>query len=221
MVGPEPLLEPGLPGWRMAGAGGFREVEPGTIESYGGSGIFWYTAKAYADFDLVVQWRVHDVHDNSGVFLRIPLLEDDPGPAIKRGYEIQIDERGINPEEGKANVPDRLTGAIYKLAPASATASHPVGAWNSFRIEACGDEITTIVNGTRVSRLVGGSRNREGYLGLQAHHEGSRVQFRAMTIAQRRKGGAAGGNELKQEKGNCWNERPFRSLFRKAKYSEK
>jgi len=166
-------------------------VEPGTIESYGGSGIFWYAAKAYADFDLAVQWRVQDLHDNSGIFLRIPPLEDDPGPAIERGYEIQIDERGISPEEGNANVPDRLRGAIYKLAPATARASHPVGTWNSFRIEACGDEITTIVNGTRVSRLVGGCRKREGYLGLQAYHEGSRVQFRAMTIAQRRTGSAA------------------------------
>lgn len=152
------LLNPGLPGWDMAGPGGFREVEPGTVESYGGSGVFWYAERQFADFILTAEWRVRQLEDNSGIFLRIPALGEDPQPAIEHGYEVQIDERGINPEAGTRDLPDRLTGAIYKLAPAVARASRPVGEWNSFRIVAAHDEIAVELNGKQVSQLRKGQR---------------------------------------------------------------
>ena len=176
------LIEPGLQGWRMAGPGGFREVESGTIESYGGSGIFWYAPQRYADFVLTAEWCVQRLEDNSGIFLRIPALDDNPRPAVEQGYEVQIDERGVRPEDGAKDVPDRLSGAIYKLAPATARPSRPIGEWNRFRIEARGDEIIVDLNETRVSHLLGGCRNRDGHIGLQNHHDGSAVQFRKLEI---------------------------------------
>lgn len=176
------LFEPGLPGWRMAGRGGFREVEPGVVESHGGPGIFWFAERRFADFVLTTEWRVQRLDDNSGVFLRIPKLENDPGPAIEHGYEVQIDERGVNPEERTECVPDHLTGAIYKLAPVTARNSAPLGEWNRFCIEARGDEIIVGLNGAQLAHLRSGTRNREGHIGLQNHHEGSAVRFRALEI---------------------------------------
>src|SRR5437763_5860919 len=59
-----------LPGWRMAGGGGFRAVSDGVIESFGGPGLFWYANDVFDNFVLTIEWRLNSLHDNSGVFLR-------------------------------------------------------------------------------------------------------------------------------------------------------
>ena len=134
----EQLLSFDLAGWRMAGPGGFRLLPDGAVESYGGSGLFWYSAEVFQDFALSVQWRISRPEDNSGVFLRSPPLSDSPQPAIERGYEVQIDDRGFDPERRVFDSALHLTGAIYKLAPAIQRCSRPVGAWNLFEIAARG-----------------------------------------------------------------------------------
>ncbi|GGE31540.1 hypothetical protein GCM10007276_05910 [Agaricicola taiwanensis] len=177
------LLLPGLPGWRMAGPGGFRWIGDGMVESWGGSGLFWYAAGRFDDFTLWAQWRTTRPEDNSGVFLRAPALDDSPKPAIAGGYEIQIDDRGLNPRTGRTGDALHLTGAIYELAPARALLSRGLGEWNEFEIMAQGSSVTVRLNGQEVSRLTGGSRRRSGYIGLQNHHEGSAVQFRNIYIS--------------------------------------
>lgn len=168
--------------WRMAGPGGFRRLDDGSIESHGGSGLFWYGAADYDDFRLSVDWRVQHETDNSGVFIRIPPLTNSPLPAVERGYEVQIDERGINPAAQKPDDPLHLTGAIYKLAPAVRRASHGIGEWNRFEILAQGFEIGVTLNGVEVSKLTHALRRRGGHVALQNHHEGSAVQFRRLEI---------------------------------------
>lgn len=170
--------------WRMAGHGRFERVGPGAAESDGGPGVLWYPREEFEDFLLVIDWRLTDPAADSGVFVRIPALGDrDPDrdwrPAGEEGYEIQIDERGRDPATGAEGDPLRRTGAIYGLAPALATASRPVGAWNTFEIEARGPSLAVRLNGVPVSRLESApGRRRRGYIGLQAHHPGSRVRFR-------------------------------------------
>src|SRR3712207_727458 len=111
------LLTPARAGWRMAGAGGFHWTGAhGALESFGGPGLLWYADEAFADFVLLVEWRATGPEDNSGVFLHCPPLVQDLGPAIERGYEVQIDERGLDPETGRLDSPLHLTGAIYRLA---------------------------------------------------------------------------------------------------------
>jgi hypothetical protein len=79
--------------------------------------------------------------------------------------------------------PLHLTGAIYKVAPALKRAARPVGTWNTFRIEAQANHFAVRLNGALVSSLMAdGRRPRHGYIGLQAHHAGSRVQFRNIRI---------------------------------------
>lgn len=170
--------------WRMAGPGGFRRLDDGSIESHGGGGLFWYAAAAYDDFRLSVEWRILHDTDNSGVFLRIPPLGNSPAPAIERGYEIQIDERGINPAAGKQDDPLHLTGAVYRLAPARQRASRRVGEWNRFEIVAKDFDIAVALNGVAVSRLTHALRRRGGHVALQNHHEGSAVQFRRLEIVE-------------------------------------
>jgi hypothetical protein len=169
--------------WRMAGNGGFRAVGE-VIESHGGPGILWYPAVQYGDFVLRIEWRVSDAHDNSGVFLRIPVLTNSPQPAIDDGYEVQIDERGVDPEHSRLDSPLHRSGAIYKLAPAVPGASRPVGAWNAFEIIARGRSISVRLNDVPVSYLENGYRRTVGHLGLQAHHAGSAVQFRGLDIQE-------------------------------------
>ena len=173
-------------GWRMTGEGGFRAVD-GVLESEGGSGLLWWPQQSFADFRLRVEWRVQARSDNSGVFLRLPPLDGEPQAAIRRAvaeaYEIQIDERGFDPQAGREGSPLHATGAVYRLARVERAASKPVGEWNLFAILARGPEIAVSLNGAPAVRYVDpGGRRREGFVGLQAHHAGSRVQFRALRV---------------------------------------
>jgi hypothetical protein len=178
----------GLQGWRMAGSGGFMELGSGIIESVGGTGLLWYAAEEFDDFVLRLAWRASDASDNSGVFIRFPALgSSDPAhdwlPAVEKGYEIQIDERGFNPDTNQFGDPTHSTGAIYGFAPAAPGLARPVGEWNSFEIEVHGQHIAVSLNGSPVSEHTGdGSRAARGYIGLQNHHPGSRVQFRNIRI---------------------------------------
>ena len=89
---------PRLPdGWEHRGSGSFEYVD-GILETSGGIGLLIYTKEAYKDFELKLQWRAPSLDNNSGVYVRIPSnLLNDPGQAIKSGYEIQIDNRGNRP----------------------------------------------------------------------------------------------------------------------------
>lgn len=176
------ILPPDMAGWRMAGAGGFRAIERGVIESYGGPGLLWYTEQTYENFVLNLEWRTTHGNDNSGVFIRCPPLDDDIRPAIERGYEIQIDDRGYDAATDTCKSPLHITGAIYKLAPAKIVTSRGAAIWNEFEITAQGGTIEVVLNGELVSQLRNASREPRGHIALQAHHEGSRVQFRNVRI---------------------------------------
>ena len=173
--------------WALAGRGAFHPVDAGVAETRGGPGILWYTRQQFADFTLRIDWRLSAPADNSGVFVRIPLLgtedpDNDWKPAAAQGYEIQIDDRGIDHESGAADSPLHRTGAIYERAPATGRSSAPTGEWNTFEIQASDAVITVHLNGTRVSRIEDSDGPRMGYIGLQAHDETSRVQFRRLQV---------------------------------------
>jgi 3-keto-disaccharide hydrolase len=185
-----PLFRGTLTDWQMAGSGGFHIIGGEVLESEGGPGVLWYTGAAFADFVLCVDWRLTSIGDNSGIYLRFPpLARDDPEHgwrlADRQGYEVQIDERGYDPATQSLNSPLHLTGAIYKLAPALKRASRQVGEWNTFVIEAQRHRLSVTLNGELVSSLTADhTRPLQGHIGLQAHHSGSRVQFRNIRIRE-------------------------------------
>ena len=177
-----------LAGWQMAGYGAFRVVDGECFESEGGPGLLWYTPREFGDLMLSIDWSILSLHDNSGVFLRFPALgRDYPAHdwkvAVEHGYEIQIDDRGYNPSTGQEGDPLHSTGAIYGLAPARCVASNPLGLWTHFEIQARGSSLSVMLNGTLVSELTEDrGRPRRGHIGLQNHHDGSRVQFRRLRV---------------------------------------
>lgn len=178
----EPFDTPGA--WRQAGAGRFVPAGEGAVEGEGGSGLLWYARETFADVELEVEWRLLTPEDNSGVFLRFPDAElARERPDFKQGFEVQIDERGVAPELGTQGSPLHLTGALYRKAPARGGVTRPLGEWNLFHVRAVDRELVVHLNGTAVCRYTAPEdAPREGRLGLQNHHTGSRVQFRVPRV---------------------------------------
>ncbi len=180
-LGAEPNFAPlgtgGLDGWKMAGSGGFMELGGNIIESVDGIGLLWFTRQQFQNFILRVDWRASALDDNSGIFIRFPDPGNDWMIPVTQGYEIQIDNTGKNPDTNPPTFGDPLhnTGAIYTLA--GSTAAPTVGQWHTYEIEANGSTITVRLDGQQVSQLQNANRSPKGFIGLQNHHTGSRVQF--------------------------------------------
>jgi hypothetical protein len=166
-----------LSGWKMCGPGGFDLINRSVISS-GGMGLLWYKEKKFADFILRVHWKTSAKGDNSGVFIRFSDPDDDPWIAVNTGYEIQIYDG--EPEDGNAL---HKTGAIYDFSPPSYDAANKPGEWNIFEIHAVGHNYAVILNNTRTTEFRG-SRQVEGYIGLQNHDAGSRVTFGKIAVKE-------------------------------------
>jgi hypothetical protein len=165
-----------LDGWKMAGNGRFMIVESdAALQSEGGMGLLWYSENKYKNFIFKLEWKVSDEGDNSGVFVRFPDPDDNPNIAVREGYEIQIDDR--------AGDPIHQTGAIYDFAAPSKVVSKPPGQWNTMEIQVLNQSYTVIINGQKVTEFTG-SRMTEGYVGLQAHDDKSKVLFRNILIKE-------------------------------------
>jgi hypothetical protein len=165
-----------LNGWKMAGEGKFILVESdAALQSEGGMGLLWYSEKIYKNFILKLEWKASDEGDNSGVFVRFPDPDDSPNNAVREGYEIQIDD--------KAGDAIHQTGAIYDFTAPSKVVSKSPGQWNTMEIQAIDQSYTIAINGEKVTEFTG-SRSTEGYVGLQAHDDKSKVFFRNIIIKE-------------------------------------
>jgi choline dehydrogenase-like flavoprotein len=179
-----PLGTGGTAGWKMAGSGGFIELGGNAIESVDGIGLLWFPEKQFQNFILHVEWRASAQDDNSGIFIRFPDPGNDWTIPVVQGYEIQINNTGKNPDTNPPTFGDPLynTGAIYKLA--GSTAVPAVGRWHTYEIEANGSTLTVRLDGQQVSQLQNANRSSKGFIGLQNHHSGSRVQFARLRIKE-------------------------------------
>ncbi|HYT10040.1 MAG TPA: DUF1080 domain-containing protein [Mycobacteriales bacterium] len=162
-----------LAGWSHAGPGGF-DLLDGALRTRGGMGLLWFSGRAFSDVELELDWRTSHRTDNSGVFVRFPAPGDDPWVAVRRGYEIQINDDPTRDPQ--------TTGAIYGVQPPITSASRPAGEWNHYRIRVVGAEYAVWLNQTLVARFVSTdpARGRRGYVGLQNHDPNSTVDFRAV-----------------------------------------
>ena len=161
----------------MSGPGRFR-VQRGALVTSGGMGLLWYTRRRFRNFELMVDWRVAEQCDNSGVFVRFPRRPGSPVDAVNSGYEVQIDDcdpRGLSHQ----------TGSIYDHAAATRLVSRLAGRWNRFRIRVVDQHYMVFLNGALVTQLHG-ARARVGYVGLQNHDPGSHVSFRRIRARQLR-----------------------------------
>lgn len=153
------------------------------LETFGGYGLYWYMKDQFANFILKLEWRVARRDDNSGIYICIP-APSVPNPlqaADNQGHEIQIDERGYDSQTNTEGHPKKRTAAIYNLQAPTAFPSNPIGDWNTYAIEANGSQIKVTLNGQLVN-VYQSKRQVSGFFALQAHHYGSRVQFRNLLI---------------------------------------
>lgn len=161
-----------LTGWKMAGPGKF-EVVDGELRSVGGMGLLWHE-KELGDYTLSLEFKVSREQDNAGVFVRFPDPGNDPGVAIREGYEVQIQDSGGN----------NRTGAIYNAKNSTELASRPAGEWNRYEITVAGQKITVRLNDKVVNEFTGEKKTPRGFVGLQNHDEKSKVSFRNVKVAE-------------------------------------
>jgi hypothetical protein len=193
----KPLFTGSRQGWQMSGGGDFLTLFGSILEARpNGLGLLWYTREVFKNFVLKVDWLSFNPTtnvpggraDNSGVLMRFPALNasdtaNDWKLASDKGYEIQIDDMGFNPDTGKNFSPLHQTGAVYALAPSSQIASKPAGQWNTFEIEATNTTIKVTLNGQAVTNYsipANTTRLAEGHIGLQCHT--GNVQFQNIMI---------------------------------------
>jgi hypothetical protein len=132
---------------------------------------FLCTTRVYADFELALEFRTHD-DLNSGVQFRSLSLPEYKDGRV-HGYQCEIDP-----------TPRAWTGGIYDegrrgwLADLSdnpeARAAYRKGAWNTMRVRAVGDEISTWINGVACVQGFRDGMTREGFIALQVHGVGPR-----------------------------------------------
>jgi choline dehydrogenase-like flavoprotein len=153
------------------------------METSGWYGLYWYTKEEFTNFVLSVEWRISRREENSGIYIRIPAAGTANAlqEADAKGHEIQIDPRGFDSATNSEGHPLKLTGAIYDLQAPSASTQVPIGAWNTFQIEAKGSRIGVTLNGQLVNEYQS-TRQQTGYIALQAHDFLSRTQFRNLQL---------------------------------------
>lgn len=163
------------------------------------------SAKAYTNFELVVEWMHEKPAGNSGVFVWTakPSLDALTGPGLPdNGIEVQVLDLGYTEsfERSSGKKADWFTchGDVFpvkkaKLTPfpplspdgvrsfPSAETTKPHGEWNHYYIRAINGEIRLWVNGTEVSGGKDATPNN-GHLCLES--EGSPIQFRNLRIRE-------------------------------------
>jgi hypothetical protein len=134
----------GLENWNRIGDANWR-AEGGAIVADQGKGGFLVSKTAYRDFVIHAEfWAATDT--NSGVFIR---ATDPTKIGADNSYEVNIWDIRPDPKYG--------TGGIVDFA---AVPVPPVffvgGKWNTYEIEAKGDNVTVKLNGTVTVKMQNG-----------------------------------------------------------------
>lgn len=168
-------------------------VDDGALARVGPGGDI-ITRAQYADFELVLEWKVGP-GGNSGIFYRA----EEGRPLIYHSApEMQVLD-----DAGHVDGRDPLTsaGANYALHAAPRGVVRPAGEWNAVRIVVDGNHVEHWLNGVRVVEYDLGSadwaervasskfaewpgygRARRGHIGLQDH--GDPVWFRSIKVRE-------------------------------------
>jgi type 1 glutamine amidotransferase len=166
-------------GWSQSGPGSFSNSDA-TLNSVGGMGLFWHSAKQFTSYSLKLDWKLTG-DSNSGVFVGFPNPGGDPFVAVNQGYEVQIDA---------TDAADRTTGAIYTFKSADIAARdaalNPPGEWNNYEILVEGQRLRVYLNGTQINDFTNtnSARNLDGYIGIQNHGSADQAAFRNIRIKE-------------------------------------
>jgi hypothetical protein len=182
-----------LTGWKHVGPGG-DTVEDGLIRTHGGMGLLYWTGGKIGNCQIHVVYKMRDVNDNSGVFIRIPLEPREEWMPVHYGFEVQIDN---NPQ---ASGEDEYheTAMLYSLTkPLVKHAWKPGPEWDTMDITLDGPRTIVTLNGVKVTDYTDGDpvpdrkfdfepqrgpRPNFGYFGLQNHSDNDIVFFKEVAI---------------------------------------
>lgn len=162
------LITPDLSGWVKRG-GGTWTVEDGTLVGKDGPGHL-FTERKVKNFELRGLVRVNE-RGNSGIYFRVEPRTEDPN-SWPAGYEAQIDNHDMK----------NYTGSLYNRALATSLITRD-NAWFDYRIRCDGERIQTWINGVPMVDTVQ-TDFHTGSIALQAHHVGSRIEFRDLRYWQ-------------------------------------
>ncbi len=168
-------------GWNHYGPGYFDlDEKTGVLNSQGGMGLLWYSAKKYRDFVLELDYRCAQLQTNSGVFVRVPQVPTS-NDYIFHSFEVQISDEGQGIHR---------TGAIYDAQAPSGDAARPTGEWNHLKVTCRGRNIQVEINGIPLVDWKMEPRGKikdfslEGYIGLQNHDSIAPVYFKDVFIKE-------------------------------------
>jgi hypothetical protein len=195
-------------GWRAFKGAAFPEtgwsITDGTLRSDKGAQVDIVTEQQYADFELMLEFRLGEA-GNSG----IKYLVDES--LVQRGthglgfeYQMIDDERHPDARQGKPGT--RTCGALYDLiAPGEGKKVNPPGQWNEARLVVDGtriehwlngvklltfqrdsDETRALIAGSKYKNLAGFGQPARGHILIQAH--GDEVAFKNIRVRQLRPG---------------------------------
>ena len=179
-----------LNGWKaVMGAAEF-EVTDGEIvgiAKYGTPNTFLVTEKLYDDFILEFDLKINHISSNSGVMIRGQFdPEAGDGNGLVYGYQIEADPTDRAWSGGLFD--EKRRGWMYPLdLNPAAKSAFKMGEWNTYRIEAIGNEIKSWINGQEAAYVVDDMDSR-GFIGLQVHsirdpeHEGEKTYFRNIRV---------------------------------------
>ncbi|MDA1143017.1 MAG: DUF1080 domain-containing protein [Planctomycetota bacterium] len=115
-------------------------VVDGNLE-FSGKGQSLCTAKDYGDFDMYVDWKIHE-HGDSGIYLR-----GTPQVQIWDPNQHKIGSGGLYNNQKN---PSKPIVAESKDPNAKQWADNPIGEWNTFYIRMVGENVSIYLNGTLV-----------------------------------------------------------------------
>lgn len=145
---------------------------------------FLATDRNYSDFILDFDVKV-DPRLNSGVQIRSESRDDYMNGRV-HGYQVEIDPSNRAWRGGIYDEARR--GWLYPITKnEDCSDAFQNGLWNSYRIEAVGNEIKTWINGVQCSNLYD-NMTSEGFIALQVHsindedQDGATVQWRDVKI---------------------------------------
>jgi len=168
-------------GWNHYGPGHFElDEKTGILKSFGGMGLFWYSAQKYKDFILEIDFKVDEITTNSGIFLRVPDIPVN-NDYIHHSFEIQIYDAGDDIHK---------TGAVYDAEAPSLDAFNEPGQWNHFKITLKGNRYIVELNDKQIIDWEAEPRGKikttpaEGYIGLQNHDRWSHVYFKNIYVKE-------------------------------------
>lgn len=160
-----------LNGWKqVAGQAEYQVTDSAIIgiAKAGSPNTFLISDKEYGDFILEADIKVENKSSNSGIQFRSnydPAGKD--GKGLVYGYQAELDPSDRAWSGGIYDEARR--GWLYPLSlNPEAQKAFRFGEYNTYRIEAIGNEIKTWVNGEEVAYLID-STDTSGMIGLQVH----------------------------------------------------